>query len=202
MSRFPPGLFSFQDMRPSLKIALLFAGIWFLGKLVFFYTQTFQEPEGFKFLVMWNILCLLSGMTLGIYTEIRNEDRSQSTALNDIRKAMGGGMIYAVTVSVLMYMYYSKIDPGYNENQIAMSIERDKAFLANPKNLEKLKEDPEYNSISKEEIIEKRVLAAKQVFSAGTTMTMALLGMLMLVTINAIILTVVFRRLLFRQRTI
>src|SRR4051812_38060682 len=108
-------------MRASLKIALLFAGIWFLGKMLFFYTQTFQTPSGVKFLVMWNILCLLLGMSIGTLIEKRSEDRTQSTALGDIKSAMSGGMIYTVIVSLLLYAYYAKIDTGYNERQIIVA---------------------------------------------------------------------------------
>lgn len=189
-------------MRPSIKIALVFAGIWFAGKMLFFYLQIFQDRPGVKYLVMWNILCLLLGMTIGTLSELRGEDRSQSTALGDIRKAMGGGMVYTVLVSVLLYTYYAKIDPAYNQQQIAQQEIMDKEFVSTPEGLAKVKEDPEYQSLSKEEILERRRESYSQVYNAATTMTMSMLGMLVLTTVNAIVLTVVFRRVLFRQRTL
>jgi hypothetical protein len=189
-------------MRPSVKVALIFVGIWFLGKMSFFWFQFFQEPDGVKFMVMWNILCLLLGMTIGTLLEIKNEDRSQSTALGDIKKAMTGGMLYAVLVSSLLYVYYAKIDPGFNKQQIETGMENDKKYISNPKNLAKIKEDPQYESKSTEEILRERLDSYKEAYSAGTTMTMSLLGLMVLCTINAIVVTVVFRRVLFKQRTL
>lgn len=188
-------------MRISLKVAILFVGIWFLGKLTFFWLGLFQGPDGVKFLIMWNILCLLLGMSLGTLFEIRKEDRSQSTALGDIKKAMAGGLIYSVLVSALLYTYYAKIDPEYNRHQIETMIQRDKEALNNPKMLAEIKQQPDYASLSVEEIIKKRKTGHLQVFNPGTTMTMAMLGLLVLTTINAIVLTIIFRRVLFRQGT-
>ena len=98
-------------MRPSIKIAFLFAVLWFAGRLIFFYTGSFQNESGVKFLVMWNILCLLMGMSIGTLIEKRREDRSQSTALADIKSILGSGLIYSVVVAGLIYLYYAKIDP-------------------------------------------------------------------------------------------
>jgi hypothetical protein len=101
-------------MRISLKIAVLFAGIWFLGKMTFFYAQILQNENEVKFQVMWNILCLLLAMTIGTLAEKRQEVRSESSALGDIKNTLGGGLIYTVIVSGLIYLYYAKIDPAYN----------------------------------------------------------------------------------------
>lgn len=189
-------------MRPSLKIALLFAGVWFLGKMTFFYAQIFQDNSGVKFLVMWNILCLLLGMSIGTLIEKRREDRSQSTALGDIRKAMGGGMLYTVVVAGLLYLYYQKIDPAYNERQIVMHLERDQKMLDDPKQFAKVKKDnPDLQALTKQEILAKQKVNYSSVYSAGSTMTLSMLGMLLLTTINAIVLTVLYRRILFRQGT-
>lgn len=190
-------------MRPSIKIALLFAGIWFAGKMLFFYGNLFQDEAGVKVLVMWNILCLLMGMTTGILIEKRREDRAQSTTLGDIKSAMGGGMIYTIIVSTLIYVYYAKIDPSYNERQMAIAEESVRKMLDDPQELARVKKNnPELASLTKEEIFEKGMMNQKAIFSAGSTMTLSLLGMLLLTTINAIILTIIFRRVLFKQRTL
>lgn len=190
-------------MRPSLKIALLFVGVWFIGKMIFFYGQIFQDAGGVKFLVMWNILCLLLAMSIGTLVEKRREDRSQSTALGDIKNAMGGGMLYTVIVSLLLYVYYAKIDPAYNERQIAVAEMAIRKAVTDPKKLREIKDyQPEFEPMTNDEIIEKMSQSPKAMFSAGSTMTLSLLGMLLLTTINAIVLTVVYRRVLFKQRTL
>lgn len=190
-------------MRPSLKIALLFAAIWFIGKMAFFYGQLFQDAPGVKFLVMWNILCLLLGMAIGTLVEKRREDRTGSTALGDIKQAMSGGMVYTVIVAGLLYLYYAKIHPGYNAHQIEMSMERDRRILNDPEQFAQVKaNNPELEVMTKEEILAARSKSYHAVFSPGSTMTLSLLGMLLLTTINAILLTVVYRRVLFQQRTL
>lgn len=189
-------------MRPSIKIALLFAGIWFTGKLLFFWLQWFQDEAGVKILVMWNILCLLLAISIGTLIEKRTEDRSQSTALADIKNAMGGGLIYSIIVGGLIYLYYAKIDPGYNERQIAVAEEAIYKAVNDPEKLAEIKQQPEYQSLTKEEIYEKVRQNPRAMYSAGSTMTISLLGMLILSTINSIVVTIVYRRVLFKQRTL
>ncbi len=189
-------------MRPSIKVALIFVAIWFTVKMAFFKFQLFQDEKGVKILVMWNILCLLLAISIGTLLEKRKENRAESSALGDIKGAMRGGMIYTVLVSTLIYFYYSKIDPSYNDRQLAVAEASIRTALDDPKQLAEIKKSPENESRTKEEIYEKAVENQKAIYSAGSTMTISLLGMLLLTTINAIVVTVVFRRILFKQRTL
>jgi len=189
-------------MRPSIKIALIFVAIWFAVKMLFFWFQLFQDEAGVKILVMWNILCLLLAISIGTLVEKKREKQSEGSALGDIKRAMGGGMVYTVIVSVLLYVYYAQIDPGYNERQIAIAEQAVHKALDDPKQFAEIKKNPEMQSLSKEEIFRKASANQRAIFSAGSTMTLSLLGMLLLSTINSIVVTVVYRRVLFKQRTI
>lgn len=189
-------------MRISLRIAILFAGIWFTGKMIFFYTQILQDETGVKFQVMWNILCLLLGMTIGTLAEKRKENRQESSALGDIKNTLGGGLVYTIIVAGLIFLYYSKIDPSYNANQLAQAEEVVTKALNDPEQLKELKKDPEMEVLTKEEIFNKAMSNYRSMFNPTSTMTISLLGMLLLSTINAILLTVIFRRVLFKQRTL
>lgn len=189
-----------MKLRPSIAVALLFVGVWFIGKLIFFYTGSFQTESGVKVLVMWNMLCLLSGMSLGTYIEKRKEARAESTALNDIKNAMVGGVIYTAMVGVLLYTYYSKIDPGYNERQIVVAEQKIKEALEDKKEkAEILRIRPEYEAMTNEEIFAELRKNPRAMFNPGSTMTLALLAMLVLTTLNAILLTVIYRRILFKN---
>ena len=195
--------FFLRIMRISLKISILFVIIWFTGKLSFFYLQQFQDEAGVKVQVMWNILCLLMGMTIGTWIEKRRELASENSALNDIKNTMGSGIVYTVLVSLLIYLYYAKIDPSYNERQLAIAEASVNKMLDDPKEMAKIKKNnPDLESLTREEIYEKAIANQKAMFSPGSTMTISLLGMLLLSTVNAIILTVIFRRVLFKQRTL
>ena len=195
--------FFLNVMRISLKISILFVIIWFIGKMSFFYLQLFQDEAGVKVQVMWNILCLLMGMTIGTWIEKRRESASENSALNDIKNTMGSGIVYTVLVSFLIYLYYAKIDPGYNERQLAIAEASVNKMLDDPKEMAKIKKNnPDLESLTREEIYEKAIANQKAMFSPGSSMTISLLGMLLLSTVNAIILTVIFRRVLFKQRTL
>ena len=195
--------FFLNVMRISLKISILFVIIWFIGKMSFFYLQLFQDEAGVKVQVMWNILCLLMGMTIGTWIEKRRESASENSALNDIKNTIGSGIVYTVLVSFLIYLYYAKIDPGYNERQLAIAEASVNKMLDDPKEMAKIKKNnPDLESLTREEIYEKAIANQKAMFSPGSTMTISLLGMLLLSTVNAIILTVIFRRVLFKQRTL
>lgn len=195
-------LFLYKTMRVSLKIAILFAGIWFLGKMSFFYAQILQNENEVKFQVMWNILCLLLAMTIGTLAEKRREVRAESSALGDIKNTLGGGLIYTVIVSGLIYLYYAKIDPAYNARQLAVAEQQVNKMLDDPKQMKELRKSPEMETLTRKEIFDKAIANQRAIFNPGSTMTISLLGMLLLSTINAIILTVVFRRVLFKQRTL
>lgn len=188
-------------MRISTKIALLFAGIWFLGKYCFFYFQALQTSEQYPIQVMWNILCLLLAMSIGSLIEKRRENTSEGTALGDIKSILRIGMIYTVIVSGLIYLYYAKIDPAYNEHQIAVIQESMKKMVDDPVQLEKFRsERPEFAASTKEEIIQKSSESIRNWYNPTSVMTISLLAMLMLSVLNSLILTVIYRRILFKSR--
>jgi hypothetical protein len=190
-------------MRPTIKTALIFVAIWFTIKMVFFKFQLFQDEAGVKVLVMWNILCLLLAISIGTLIEKRREKSSDGSALGDIKRAMGGGMIYTVLVAALLYVYYAKIDPAYNERQLAAAEESVRKLVNDPHALAEQKRiHPEIASLTTEEIMQKSMNSQKAVYSAGSVSTLGMLGMLLLTTINSIVVTVVYRRVLFKQRTL
>lgn len=193
-------------MRPSIKIALLFAGIWFLVRMCLFQFQLFQNESGVKILILWNLFCLLMAITIGTLVEKLKEKRegrgSEGSAFADIKEAMRGGMIYTVVVAGLIYLYYSKIDPAYNERQLARIGAKYQEEINDPKQLAIFKSDPENASLTKEEILKKAMEGPKSFYNPGSTMILSLLGMLLLTTVNAIVVTVVFRRVLFKQGTL
>ncbi|MNY26633.1 hypothetical protein D3C86_1604920 [compost metagenome] len=151
---------------------------------------------------MWNILCLLLAMTFGTIAEKRKENRLESSALGDIKNTLGGGLVYTVLVAGLIYLYYAKIDPSYNATQLAKAEQVVSQTLNDPEKLKELRQDPEMEVLTKKEIYNKAMSNYHSMFNPASTMTISLLGMLVLSTVNAIILTVIFRRILFKQRTL
>lgn len=162
--------------------------------------QWFQEPDTYPFQVFWNIFCLLAGMTIGSFMEKRKENRAESTALGDIKSTLSGGLIYTILVSILLLTYYSKIDPDYNKQQVEVAKTQIDKMLDTEKGLKQTRESrPEFKSMTKEEIAEKLYENVNSMFSPRTVFTISLLGMLLLSTINSLVLTVVYRRFIFRN---
>lgn len=150
---------------------------------------------------MWNILCLLMAMSIGSLIEKRREKVSESSALGDIKSTLKIGMIYTVIVGGLIYLYYAKIDPGYNENQIAVIEQTMQKMVDDPVQLKKFRsERPEFEASTKEEIIKKSSENIRNWYNPTSVMTISLLAMLMLSVMNSLILTIIYRRILFRQK--
>ena len=185
-------------MRPTIQYAILFVIIWFLGKMTFFYTQTFQQAYEVKYLVLWNMLCLLLGITIGSYVQKKREANTETTALYDMKNSMAGGLIYSVLVGVLLYVYYAKIDPAYNERQLHTAEVQLKKALHDPVVLKKARQNPELATMTTEEIYGKQMQGYRAFYSPGSTMTVSMLGMLLLSTLNSLVVTAVYRRIVFK----
>jgi hypothetical protein len=184
-------------MKKNSIVAFLFVLIWMSGKLLFFKFNVFQTPQTVKFMVMWNLFCAILAMTIGAIVLKRSENKSESTALGDIKSFISTGLIYGISVSILLFVYYKKIDPNYNlRQQESAKIVVEKS-VSTPKKLELFKkENPSLNMKSKEEILELAEKNYKSMYSAGTTATVNLLSMLLLSVVNGIVLTAIFRRVL------
>ena len=186
-------------MRITVKIGLLFAALWISLKLILFATVTGAARYDMTFAIMTNIFCLLMAITLGLYLHKRKETE-YSNALGDIKNAMSAGVPYTIIVSIFLYFYYTKIDPAYNQHQrseAAMQLEK---LLDNPTDLKAMREsNAEFEVMSKDQIRESIVSNQRAMYSAQAVTTISLLGMLILATFNSIFITIVMRKLVFRN---
>ena len=186
-------------MKIAVKVGLLFALAWIILKLILFATLSGEMRYNVQPAILTNILFLLLAITIGLYLQKRNSTE-ETSALGDIKNAMSAGVPYTIIVSLFIFTYYSKIDPGYIKHQIAersMAMEKE---LDDPAQLKKINASNEdFEVMTKEEILEKGKDNLKATFSAGATMTLSMLGMLVLSTINSIFVTVVYRRIVFKR---
>ncbi|MEJ6777800.1 MAG: DUF4199 family protein [Crocinitomicaceae bacterium] len=183
-------------MKITIKIGILFAALWMIAKMSFFYTGAFAYnvvPS-----VMINILCLLLAITAGLYKQKR-EDTDNGNALRDIKNAMSAGVPYAVLVSLFIFFYYSKIDPGFNEHQIAEAEVGIQKMLENPESFAEVKKsNAAFEVMTKEDIYAKLIQGPRGFYNPISTMTVSMLAMLLLTTINSIFITIVYRKIVFR----
>lgn len=185
-------------MRVTVKTGLICAAIWIGIKSLFFF-MGWNTKEMLPVLVMLNILGVLLSIAIGLYLQ-KMRDTEGSNALRDIKNAMAAGVPYTIIVSIFMLLYYSKIDPEFNKKQIAEAEVAILKSLDSPEELKAMKEsNPSFEVMTKEEIYEDLRKAPQTWYSAKFTMTVGLLAMLLLSTINSIVVTVIYRKIMFRK---
>lgn len=186
-------------MRITVLIGIVCAALWIIIKLIFFYTQ----PVAYSVvpLVLLNMFLLLAAISIGLYIQ-KLRDTETGNALRDIKNGMTAGVPYALVVSVFIYFYYAQIDPEYNAHQIA---EREYALeeaMNDPKQFEEIKaSDPDFEVLSKDEILKKFQSGFRASYSPNSVFSLSLLGLIVLSALNSIFITIIFRRIVFRNWT-
>jgi hypothetical protein len=136
---------------------------------------------------------------VGLYFHKRHATE-QSNALGDIKNGMAAGMVYTMIVTVFLYFYYTKIDPEFNRHQrseAAMQLEK---ILNDPAEFKKMKaSNGDFEVMSKDEIRESIITNQEAMYSPQAVTTIGLLGMLLMATVNSIFITIVMRRIIFRE---
>lgn len=184
-------------MKITVKVGLIFAGIWILVRMIPFFMGNSDVEIG-PFVLM-NILCVLLAIAIGLYLH-KKRTGEESNLLTDIKNGLSAGLPYAVVVSLFLYLYYAKIDPGFNEHKIAEFSAGLKKDMANPVTFQKIKDsNPEFEVKTKQEIYDSIMQGPKSFFNAGSTMVISMLALLLLSTIYSILVSVIFRRLIFRN---
>lgn len=184
-------------MKVTVKTGVIFAAVWILIKMMFFWTGM----VGYNIVpaVLLNMLLILLAISIGLYLE-KIKETEYASALSDIKNGMTAGVPYAVIVSVFVFFYYEKIDPGFNAHQMA---EREYAMIKeidSPGGLERVREqNTAFEVLSRDEILDKVRASNRGYFNAKSTMALTMLSLLLLATLNSIFVTVIFRRVVFRD---
>ena len=179
-------------MRLPLKVGLLAAAIWISIKLVAFsLSLSLNDLRPFVFI---NMFILTAAIAIALYLVKRKE--TENNLLNDVKNGMLAGVPYAVIVSVFLYFYYEKIYPDFIERRLnERSLE-----LSNPQTIKKIQRSiPEMENKSFEEIKKEDMEKAKDSLKANRAMLLSMLSLLLYATLNSIVISVIFRRIVFRN---
>lgn len=187
-------------MKTTLKTGLIFAFAWMLLRYLFYVTGIFGEQQNEMLpAILLNILFVLLSVSFGLYLHKKNNP-TPTSALQDIKDGMSAGVPYTVLVSAFIYVFYAFINPDYNKHQIAEANYGIQQMLDDPEKLAKLKnENADYEVKTKEEIYKNMIQGPKSFYNPQASMIVSLLALLLLSTVNSIFVTVVFRKLIFRQ---
>lgn len=185
-------------MRVTVVAGIVAAAVWIIVKMIFFSTQ--EVGYDVTPLVLLSMLLILGAISVGLYYTKRKETE-ETNALHDIKNGMTAGVPYAVIVSIFIYFYYSQIDPEYNAHQLAEAEYGLVTELDKPGKLEELrKENEEMEVMTKEEIIKRAMENHRSFYNPSSTSTLALLGLILLSTLNSIFVTIIYRKVVFKPR--
>jgi hypothetical protein len=180
-------------MKKSINIGIGFAVIWIILKLVAFNFQVFLTD--LKPFIFANMLFVTVAISIALYLKKRTQE--SVILLDDVKTGMASSIIYTVIVSVFIYFYYQSIYPEFNSSKISeMEI-----LLEDESKVEELrKSNPDMENISSDEIRSQVLSSIGQYYSAQFTMTISLLGLLIYSTLNSLLISLIFRKVIFKDQ--
>lgn len=184
-------------MKVTVLTGIVCASLWIAIKMIFFYVS----PIAYDIvpLVLLNMFFLMAAIAIGLYITKRRET-DEGNALNDIKNGMTAGVPYALIISVFLYFYYTEIDPEFNAHQLSEAEYALQEKLDNPVEFQKIKDsNADYEVKSKEEIKEQIMEGYRSSYSANSVMTLSLLGLVVMSAMNSIFVTIIYRKVVFRQ---
>ena len=185
-------------MRPAVKMALLFSGAWILLKFILLSINVFQEDVVKPGLI--NNLFLLLAISVGLYLEKQKEGFGTGTPLSDIKKALTAGAPYVLIVSIFMFFYYDTINPEFIDNRVSERMDiiyneaQDEAYVDTLR-----VHNPEFRVMTTDEIIRDIKSDTESALSAKTLFVFSLLGLMVMALTYAIFITLIYRKILFRD---
>lgn len=186
-------------MRPALKFALLFSGGWIVVKFIFYYLGVFQDNIIIPGLI--NNLFLLLAVSLGILFEKKKEGFGKGDPLADIKKGLTAAAPYVLIVAGFMYYYYNSVNPSFIENRIEQRMDNFYSEIENnPSFIDSLRvQNPKFETSTKEDILKSVKLDLQSNQSPFTMFIFSLLGLIIMGLSYAILITLIFHKILFRD---
>jgi len=147
-----------------------------------------------KYFGLLNMFLLTFVITWSIYKNKRIQ--TESNLLVDIKNGMLAGVPYTAVVSVFLFFYYGQIFPEFMEkkmNEVYVRIDTKKELDAIRQN------QPELENKSDVEIKQLAINDWKNKLDPQFTMMISLLALLFYTTMNSLLISLVFRRIVFRN---
>ena len=184
-------------MRITVKAGISAALLWIIFKLTLYFIGF---SDGTTILaVLTNIFMLLSAISIGLYLQKRM-DTEETNAMVDLKNAMSAGVLYTLITSLFLFFFYSKINPGYYAKKIAEKEFEIHQMVSDSVQLENFKKEfPDAEVMTKEQIEKKLIENNKKGASVGFTSTLTILAMLLLSTFYSIMITIIYRRIVFKN---
>lgn len=181
-------------MRTSVRIGIGFALVWIILKLTAFNFRIFLND--LRPFIFANMLFVTTAISLTLY--LKNKSLKDTNLMDDVKSGMISGVLYTVIVSGFIYFYYQSIYPEFNSSKISAMELR----LEDEEQIQEFrKTNPDMENNTSEEIRNKVLTSLSQYYSSQFAMTVSLLGMLIYATLNSLVLSLVFRKLFFKNHS-
>ncbi len=179
-------------MSLTFRLALLFAALFAGFKMVLHYSGLHETH--YELVIFANILLVLLMMVFGLWAEKKKSPEKRSYT-DDVKASMRSAALYAIFVSVFVFIYYRKIDPEFSERRVAQRVE-----LAENVDFQALKEsDPtRWAHMTREDFIDDEKEKAEALYSPLVHTTLTLVGITLLSFFYALLLAVLWRKVLYR----
>lgn len=181
-------------MKSPLSVALFCALTYVIIKLVVF--NLGKSVDLFVPLILVNILLILLAVIFGLRAFKKQQKTPEYNFAEDLKCTMRSASVYTIIISVFVFIYYSAIDKNFTE-QI---IERQFADVT-PEDYEKIKKrDPDmtrgknlddYKKLKRDEM--------KLFTSPFITMTMTLVGLMMIGFFYSLLVTIAWPKFLSKM---
>ena len=174
-----------------LIAALVWIAIKWGGYAFGFFNNGFIQPYVFA-----NMFLLTASVSIGLYL-IKKNAKQKSNLLLDIKTGMTAAMPYTVVVSGFIFIFYTYINPEFNQNQ----LEQTKIKLQNKYYLTSLRNsNPTLENKTDQELLKEGMKQARQMTSPQFHMLLCLLASLVYGTMNSLVISLIYRSLIFRNQ--
>lgn len=185
-------------MRPSIRFALLFAGLFAAVKFLFMELNVFQDNIQIPGLI--NNFFLLTAISLGLFFEKKKEGFGEGGPMSDIKNAMRAGAPYVLLVSGFIYFYYNTINPQFIESGIEVRMDMIYKDMERESYVDSLKmHKSEFQVMTNDEILREARNEIESNLSPRTMFTFSLLGLLILSVSYSILITLIYRKILLKE---
>ncbi|MFB6306540.1 MAG: DUF4199 domain-containing protein, partial [Flavobacteriales bacterium] len=169
-----------------------FTGVYIFLKILTFLFEVHSEL--FKYLVFANLLLLLLSIFFTVQKKYKERGK-QGGLFSDIKAGLRAVSVYALAVSVFVYIYYGFIDRDYMENKIKERVE----WVKNA-DIEKLKkENDNLNYANKKDLIREEKERAEFLFTAFTQSTFTLLALILTGLVYSGFIALLYRKVLWSE---
>lgn len=186
-------------MTKPYQVGLLFAFSFIIVKMIAYFSGIWLlEMKPFA---MINMLFLLAAIAMGLYRYLKNDSVKGEDFMKEIKKAMQAGIVYTIVVSGFLFIYYNNIHTEFFSTIKKEQLDTLQKAIDNPVLLANMRRtNGALELMEPQEMLQERKKQLDQFMSPSFTVVITLMGMMLLSILYSIMTTLIFRKILFRNR--